>query len=233
MNVICSFQSRSPGSSIPSWRQRITVIYLHTVSTNLFMWSGCFCWMTSSLRPTKMESLLNAMMGCSTESTPEFSHIQRIIQKSKLCTLAIFTNWLSSNRILLVTIRDNGLCPCPRCYVPKSEFAYLGINSDIMARLSKARDYLQDKIRSASHAIYQHGEAIKSAAVEGILKECSLVPTLVSEIHQLCLYLMLNQTPRILLLSTFHRLALIYSKLLLWIFCMNLNSECWNPSSST
>ncbi|KIM51309.1 hypothetical protein SCLCIDRAFT_143507, partial [Scleroderma citrinum Foug A] len=36
----------------------------------------------------------------------------------------------------------------------------------------------QNKIRSARHAIYQCGKAIKSVTVEQILKEHSLVPTL-------------------------------------------------------
>ena len=59
-------------------------------------------------------------------------------------------------------------------------FDRLGFVSDSSLRLSYARNYLEHKIRSARHAIYQLGKAIKSVTVERILKEHSLVPTLVS-----------------------------------------------------
>ncbi|KIM54424.1 hypothetical protein SCLCIDRAFT_136862, partial [Scleroderma citrinum Foug A] len=83
-------------------------------------------------------------------------------------------------KILLVTICDNGSSPCPRCCVPRALFGRLGFVSDILSRLSQACNYLQNKIRSARHAIYQCGKAIKSVTIEQILKEHSLVPTLVS-----------------------------------------------------
>ena len=84
------------------------------------------------------------------------------------------------NRILLATICDNGSSPCPRCYVPRASFGRLGFVSDILSWLSHARNYLQSKIHSARHLIYQCGKAIKRVAIERILKEYSLVPTLVS-----------------------------------------------------
>ncbi|KIK75785.1 hypothetical protein PAXRUDRAFT_784545 [Paxillus rubicundulus Ve08.2h10] len=64
-------------------------------------------------------------------------------------------------KILIATIRDKGICPCPRCLVPKSSFGRLGLFTDIVMRLSKARTYLRSKIISARHAIYQLGVPIK------------------------------------------------------------------------
>ena len=48
-----------------------------------------------------------------------------------------------------------------------------------MARLTCARSYLRDKICAAIHAIYKLGNPIKGTVVEKLLKNLSLVPTLV------------------------------------------------------
>jgi len=83
-------------------------------------------------------------------------------------------------RVLLATIRDKGYCPCPRCIILKSEFSEVGRWNDIKARVSQARTYMQDKILAARDAIYRLGALIKGVTVERLLKDCSLVPTLVS-----------------------------------------------------
>ena len=83
-------------------------------------------------------------------------------------------------RVLLATIRDKGHCPCPRCIIPKSNFSQVGWWNDIKARVSQARTYMQNKIVAARDAIYRRGAPIKGAVVERLLKDCSLVPTLVS-----------------------------------------------------
>ena len=84
------------------------------------------------------------------------------------------------SRVLLATIRDKGLCPCPRCMIPKSKFLQVGWWNDIKARVSQARTYMQDKVVAARHAIYRLGVPIKGVTVEHLLKDYSLVPTLVS-----------------------------------------------------
>ena len=84
-------------------------------------------------------------------------------------------------RIIIATIRDKGLCPCPRCLLPKTSFHRLGFLSDLKQRLSHARTYLREKICDARHRIYKLGVPIKGKAVEGILKAQSLVPTLVRQ----------------------------------------------------
>ena len=82
--------------------------------------------------------------------------------------------------MLLATIRDKGYCPCPRCIIPKSNFSQVGWWNDIKARVSQARTYMQDKVIAARDVIYQLGAPIKGVTVERLLKDYSLVPTLVS-----------------------------------------------------
>ncbi|KIK14293.1 hypothetical protein PISMIDRAFT_17380 [Pisolithus microcarpus 441] len=81
-------------------------------------------------------------------------------------------------KIILATIRDKGLCPCPRCCLPKSSFNRLGFASDLTGRLTHTRAYARAKICAARRAIYQFGNPVKGTVVERILKDCSLVPTL-------------------------------------------------------
>ncbi|KAG2066148.1 hypothetical protein BDR04DRAFT_1130128 [Suillus decipiens] len=82
-------------------------------------------------------------------------------------------------KVLLATICDKGVCPCPQC-LPKSYFWCIGLSADMSARVSRVRQYLGDKITIACDAIYKLGLPIKGAAVECLLKEFSLVPTFVS-----------------------------------------------------
>jgi len=86
------------------------------------------------------------------------------------------------NRVLLATIRDKGLCPCPRCLVPKSKLDQTGTKRDSNFRLKNARTYLLDKVRTARDAIYRLGMAISGAVVDRLLKVTSSVPTVVSPI---------------------------------------------------
>lgn len=82
-------------------------------------------------------------------------------------------------RALLAAIRERGLCPCPRCLVPKSELHQMGLVEDMKKRISRARTYLSGAIDAARKAIYTGGLYIMSAPVERLLKPFSLVPTMV------------------------------------------------------
>ena len=148
--------------------------------------------------------------------------------KHSLCTM-IFTSF---DRVLIATIHDKGLYPCPRCLIPKSSFHRLGFLSDLKWWLSCARTYLWEMICAARHKIYELGNPIKGMAVERILKDKSLVPTLVRQ-HLLFCVCSLNCCIRIPLLSALHHLALTYSLSSLWISCMSLNLECWSLFSDT
>ncbi|EIN13405.1 hypothetical protein PUNSTDRAFT_57944 [Punctularia strigosozonata HHB-11173 SS5] len=84
-------------------------------------------------------------------------------------------------KVLLVTIRDMGACPCPRCLVPKTLFPETGTKRDLRRRthLKHVDDHLRkDKVQRARQLIYEKGYNVKSAAVEGIIKGESLVPTI-------------------------------------------------------
>ncbi|KAJ7053674.1 hypothetical protein C8F01DRAFT_1329290 [Mycena amicta] len=81
-------------------------------------------------------------------------------------------------KVLLATIRDGGLCPCPRCLIPKTEVHTMGFVRDFKARLSKARKYLLSSVQSARRFIYDLGFGIGSDAVDNLLKESSSVPTI-------------------------------------------------------
>lgn len=88
-----------------------------------------------------------------------------------------FRTDIYSIRVLIATIRDKGLCPCPRCLVRKSEFDKLSQKLDAHYHITQARTYLGDIITSARNFIYKLGYGIGSAAVERLLKEQSWVPT--------------------------------------------------------
>jgi hypothetical protein len=81
---------------------------------------------------------------------------------------------------MLATIRDQGLCPCPRCLVPKRKLDQLGTLADTSKRISKARKYEGESVREARRSIYELGMAINGAAVQRELKATSAIPTLVS-----------------------------------------------------
>ena len=76
-------------------------------------------------------------------------------------------------------IRDKGICPCPRCMIPKTEFYCLGFVSDALRRISKIRCYFWERVVAARNAIYNSGAPIKGTFPELQLKALSLVPTFV------------------------------------------------------
>ena len=89
---------------------------------------------------------------------------------------------LASNlflRVLLATIRDNGLFPCHRCLVHKSLLHRLGCPDDIAFRKDKksARTFLANLVKKARKLIYKDAKAINGTGVDDILKEFSGVPT--------------------------------------------------------
>ena len=82
-------------------------------------------------------------------------------------------------RVLLATIQDKGRCPCPHYLIPKSNLYRTGFLKDLAVRFSLARTYLVDKVKLAQQAIYMLGQPLKGTTAETILKDESLVPTLV------------------------------------------------------
>lgn len=74
------------------------------------------------------------------------------------------------------------LRPCPRCMVPSSKLDLMGYVRDITFRQTGARKYLADLVARSREFIYQMGYGIGSAAVDGLLKSTSSVPTEVSRV---------------------------------------------------
>ena len=90
-----------------------------------------------------------------------------------------------NERVLLATIRSKGLCPCPRCLVPKSHMDRLGLKRDVRARLTQFRKYMASNVKAARESIYGLALGIRSQAVENLLKSFSGVPTIVSLLHSI------------------------------------------------
>src|ERR1700678_1154139 len=86
------------------------------------------------------------------------------------------------DRALLATIRDKGLCPFPRCLIPKSKLDQTGTKRDSKFRLQNNRTYLFDRVLIARNAIYGSAAATAGAVVNRLLKATSSVPTLVSQV---------------------------------------------------
>ena len=85
------------------------------------------------------------------------------------------------NRVLLATIRDGGLCPCPRCLTLKSKLHLMGQVPDLTYRsVQGVRKYLHNAVKLVRSWIYTDGYGIGSSAVDAQLKETSSVPTMVS-----------------------------------------------------
>ncbi|KAG6915548.1 hypothetical protein DXG01_010983 [Tephrocybe rancida] len=88
-------------------------------------------------------------------------------------------------KVLLATIRDKGLCPCPWCLIPKSSVDRMGLVYDIQQRITQARKYVTIWVAVARNSIYKQGLGIGSAAVECLLKPTSSVPTVNAFIDRL------------------------------------------------
>jgi hypothetical protein len=97
--------------------------------------------------------------------------------------ILLLTRW--SCRVLLATIRDKGLCPCPRCLIPKAKTDLMGQARDLAQRISHTRNILYDVVQTARRFIYQSAIPINGTAVEQLLKPTSSVPTVV---RRVCLF---------------------------------------------
>lgn len=85
-------------------------------------------------------------------------------------------------RVALGCVRDGGNCLCPRCLIPVTRVHNLGKKLDMAQRqtLARTNDKLRCMVERARQIIYEKNYAVDADAVEDILKEESLIPTLVS-----------------------------------------------------
>jgi hypothetical protein len=103
---------------------------------------------------------------------------EKYVQSS--CRWMVLTQ--CSFRVLLATIRNKGLCPCPRCLIPKTKIDLLGQVRDHAQRINEARSILYDGVQTARRFIYQLANPINGTAVDQLLKPTSSVPTVVSHV---------------------------------------------------
>lgn|SRR6267142_3583963 len=85
-------------------------------------------------------------------------------------------------RVLLATIHDKGLCPCPCCLIPETKLDRVGHIADAKIRTNQARKYqdITELVKRARSAIYEEGVPIRGAYVQRLLKSTSNVPMLAS-----------------------------------------------------
>src|ERR1700738_2733005 len=91
--------------------------------------------------------------------------------------LWIFT---ATDRILLASIRNLGICPCPRFFMPLSHAHCFGMARDTAQRTAIVRvdnQTRQNKVYAARRLIYEKQYRVNAAAIEDLLKDESLVPT--------------------------------------------------------
>ncbi|KAG8794779.1 hypothetical protein FRC12_021702 [Ceratobasidium sp. 428] len=83
-------------------------------------------------------------------------------------------------KVLLATIRNNGKCFCPRCFVTKPTASQMGTPTDMRTRKKRRIDNPKRRatIKQAKHLIHKKGKTVGSKAVEALLKDKSYVPTM-------------------------------------------------------
>ena len=97
-----------------------------------------------------------------------------------------------SYRIMIATIRDFGLYPCPRCLIPKEEIPKIGTEDDRHTRKELQRadtTERQDRVQQVRRNLYENGYALTGDYVDGYLKEGSMVPTKVRLSTLVCVLL--------------------------------------------
>jgi hypothetical protein len=123
-------------------------------------------------------------MGLKDDSIHGYSCIPQITPKSGWpaeCSYGIITDF-TWNRILIASIRNLGLCPCPRCLIPLNRVHNLGMSRDMSQRKTLARVddiHRRSKITAARRVIYEKNYQVDSAGVENLLQEESWVPNAV------------------------------------------------------
>ncbi|KAF9455660.1 hypothetical protein BDZ94DRAFT_1179515 [Collybia nuda] len=81
-------------------------------------------------------------------------------------------------KAILATIRERGLCPCPRCMVEKKKIDKMGQKNDIKARDKNPRTFMANLVQKARNCFYQLGYSIASKIVDATLKPFSLMSTM-------------------------------------------------------
>ena len=85
-------------------------------------------------------------------------------------------------RVLIMTIKSLGWCPCPHCFVCKDQVGGLGIVNDTKHHENICTDNqeCQEKVETSHKGISQKGHAVASKVFDTLLGITSIVPTHVS-----------------------------------------------------
>ena len=89
------------------------------------------------------------------------------------------------HRILLACIRYLAECPCPRCFVKKSDMRLMGTARDMKRRQTQRREDtepVQYDINKTRSWIFEDGIAPNSTLINKVLASRSLVPLQVSSL---------------------------------------------------
>jgi hypothetical protein len=143
------------------------------------MRAGTYCWTRTFFTPIAMVLSSNVLMVCYGESFLEFLHTPLIIPKSASlpeCQTTLIAH--HSNRVLIATIKDMGLCPSPQCLILKKSFSFLGLVEDMNSRMTNSRVYIMAKVMKAREFI-SSGSTVDGTKVDDSLGEGSWVPVLV------------------------------------------------------
>jgi hypothetical protein len=85
--------------------------------------------------------------------------------------------------MLIATLRDKGQHPCPHCLITFEDIPKLGTVDDHRLREKLARlddKSRQDLVAQARKLAYCDGYSINGDKIDGLLKQLSAVPTVVS-----------------------------------------------------
>lgn len=131
-------------------------------------------------------------------------------------------------RILIASIRNLGICPCPRCCIPKKLVYQMGMARDKTQRVTLARvDDIrrQGLVTAARRIIYDEHYTVNSAAVEALLKDQSLTPNIVRFmiIHTINTTLIIYELYRMRFLNAWAQWALTSSRHCCPMKCMRLH----------
>ncbi|KIO16448.1 hypothetical protein M407DRAFT_40576, partial [Tulasnella calospora MUT 4182] len=84
-------------------------------------------------------------------------------------------------KVIIATIRNLGICLCPRCLIVWHQIRKLGLKADTKLRIMKRRTDaggLRSLVVKARSFIYERRQGVASTSVDAILRAESLVPTI-------------------------------------------------------
>ena len=97
--------------------------------------------------------------------------------------LNVCMDWLRQHRVLIATIQNMGVCPCPCCLIPKSKVHQIATERDMAQWMTlwycDTKAWC-NKVVAAHQLIYEREYVVHASQIEELLKSESLVPALVS-----------------------------------------------------